>query len=144
MYACLSVYSYNVHTTTHSKEIKDNPKLVKRNEDCRKEAIYPKPSYTIHTNLSKWASLSQESWTSRRKISPGLPWWLSGKESTWQCRYHRSDAQGSRIAQVTQQLSPMLHLLSLSSSSWGPPRLKPTAQSLYSTTREQPLLTAAR
>ena len=27
-----------------------------------------------------------------KKFIPGLPWWLSGEASTWQCRGHRFDS----------------------------------------------------
>ena len=36
----------------------------------------------------------------------GLPWWLSGKESTGQCRGHRFNPRSEKISQATEQLSP--------------------------------------
>ena len=36
----------------------------------------------------------------------GLPWWLSGKESTCQCRRHGSDPWSRKIPHATEQLSP--------------------------------------
>ena len=36
----------------------------------------------------------------------GVPWWLSGKESTCQCRRHGSDPWSGKITHATEQLSP--------------------------------------
>ena len=36
----------------------------------------------------------------------GLPWWLSGKEFTCQCRRHGFDPQSRKIPHATEQLSP--------------------------------------
>ena len=33
------------------------------------------------------------------------PWWLSGKESTYQCRRHRSDPWTGKIPHASKQLS---------------------------------------
>ena len=41
-----------------------------------------------------------------QKLSWGLPWWLSGKESTWQCGRHRLHPWSGKIAHATEQLSP--------------------------------------
>ena len=35
--------------------------------------------------------LSQRDFTFVKTVIQGLPWWLSGKESTCQCRRHRFD-----------------------------------------------------
>ena len=35
-----------------------------------------------------------------------LPWWLSGKESTCQCRRHRLDPRSRKIPHASEQLSP--------------------------------------
>ena len=41
------------------------------------------------------------------KIRPaGLPWWLSGKESTCQCREHEFDPWSGRIPHVPELQSP--------------------------------------
>ena len=36
----------------------------------------------------------------------GLPWWLSGKEFTCQCRRHGFGPWAGKIPQAAQQLSP--------------------------------------
>ena len=36
----------------------------------------------------------------------GLLWWLSGKESTYQCRRHRFDPSSGKILHAVEQLSP--------------------------------------
>ena len=40
------------------------------------------------------------------RTDPGLPWWLSGKESTCRCRRHRFDPWSGRIPRGLEQLSP--------------------------------------
>ena len=40
------------------------------------------------------------------KNMTGLPWWLSGKEPTWQCRRHRFDPWSGKIPYVSGQVSP--------------------------------------
>ena len=35
-----------------------------------------------------------------------LPWWLSGEESTCQCRRHGFDPQSRKISRVSEELSP--------------------------------------
>jgi len=49
-------------------------------------------------------------------VSPGLPWWLSGKESACQCGRHRFDPWIGRIPHATEKLSPVPQLLGLFSS----------------------------
>ena len=39
-------------------------------------------------------------------ISQELPWWLSGKESTCQCRRHRFNRWSGKIPHALGQLSP--------------------------------------
>ena len=39
-------------------------------------------------------------------VQIGLPWWISGKESAYQCRGHRFDPwSGTKFPHVTEQLS---------------------------------------
>ena len=40
------------------------------------------------------------------QLYSGLPWWLSGKESTCQCRRHRFDPRSQKIPRAMKQLSP--------------------------------------
>ena len=44
-----------------------------------------------------------------RNWVPGLPWWLSGKESACQCRSHGFDPWPGRIPYASEQAKPMLH-----------------------------------
>ena len=46
-----------------------------------------------------------------KKWGEGLPWWLSGKESTHQCRRHRFNPWSRKISHVTEQLSPLRAVL---------------------------------
>ena len=39
------------------------------------------------------------------RLNPGLPWWLSGEESAYQCRRHGFDPWSGRISYATEQLS---------------------------------------
>ena len=39
------------------------------------------------------------------KVRVGVPWWLSGKESTSQCRRQGFNPQSRKIPQATEQLS---------------------------------------
>ena len=57
-------------------------------------------------------------------ISVGLPWWLSGEESTCQCRGHRFGPWSKKISHATGQLSP------------DAPTIKPVLRSLGSRTTE--------
>ena len=59
----------------------------------------------------------------------GLPWWLSGKESTCQCRRHRFDPWSRKIPHSSEQLKPVHH------SYWTrePELLSPHAQLLKPT-----------
>ena len=43
-------------------------------------------------------------WTERTSF--GLPWWLSGKEATCQCRRHQFNPQSRKIPLAVEQLSP--------------------------------------
>ena len=40
------------------------------------------------------------------KVPRDLPWWLSGKESTCQCKGHRFDPPAGKILHAVDQLSP--------------------------------------
>ena len=64
--------------------------------------------YTSSFRKVLWRSKTQQS-------SPGLPWWLSGKESTCQCRRHGFNPWSGKIPHATEQLSPLVQLLSLCS-----------------------------
>ena len=46
-----------------------------------------------------------------RLLTPGLPWWLSGKESTCQCRGHGFDPWSRKISHASEQLSPCATIL---------------------------------
>ena len=55
----------------------------------------------------------------------GLPWWLSGKESSYQGRGHGFYPWSGRIPHALEQLSPVPQQLSLCSRAWGLQLLKP-------------------
>ena len=40
-----------------------------------------------------------------KRLTGGLPWWLSGKESTCQCRRHRFDPGSEKIPHAMERLS---------------------------------------
>ena len=42
----------------------------------------------------------------QRNLFLGLPWWLSGKEPTCQCRRRRFDPWSGKIPHAVEQLSP--------------------------------------
>ena len=54
--------------------------------------------FVIHSHRNHHAHLKNR--------SPGLPWWLSGEESTCQCRRHRFDPWSGKIPHAMEQLSP--------------------------------------
>ena len=41
-----------------------------------------------------------------RKMVVGLPWWLSGEESTCQCGRHGFDPRSRKISRVSEELNP--------------------------------------
>ena len=47
-----------------------------------------------------WSSVTQDI-----KTDEGLPWWLSGYESAWQCRGHGFDPWSGKIPHAVEQLS---------------------------------------
>ena len=49
--------------------------------------------------------LRSRKWFKNYKFT-GLLWWLSGKESTYQCRRHRFDPSSGKILHAVEQLSP--------------------------------------
>ena len=51
--------------------------------------------------------------TIQNENQKGLPWWLSGKEFTCQCRRHGFDPWSSKVPHAVQQLSLCTQLLSL-------------------------------
>ena len=62
--------------------------------------------YTWLINQNMFFSLFSSTETDKKSDSLGLPWWLSGKESTWQCRRHGFDPRSGRIPHTEEQLSP--------------------------------------
>ena len=63
-------------------------------------------------------------WRFQNKLG-GLPWWLSGKESTCQCRRHGFHSWSGKIPHTLEQLSLCATLLSLCSRAQAPHLLKP-------------------
>ena len=87
----------------------------------------------------------------------GLPWWLSSKESTCQCRRHGSDPWSRKIPHATEQLSaratatePVPQSLGAATaacepeSPCSPLRVGAAVRCLCTATREQPSLAATR
>ena len=56
----------------------------------------------------------------------GLPWWLSGKESTCQCRRHGFNPWSRKIPQAAEQLSSSTTTVGPVLSSPGNLTIKPT------------------
>ena len=91
-------------------------------------------------------------------VLPGLPWWLSGKESTCQCKGHRFNRCSRKIPHALRQLipdattiKPVLQSPRASTTevclpqSLCPATREATAvRSLCTTTREQPPPTTTR
>jgi len=50
-------------------------------------------------------------WTERTSF--GLPWWLSGKEATCQCRRHQFNPQSRKIPLAVEQLRPWVTTIGL-------------------------------
>ena len=59
------------------------------------------------TSFISYQSFSAVGWeVIFKKTGPGLPWWLSGKGSAYQCRRHRLDPWSQKIPYALEQLSP--------------------------------------
>ena len=72
----------------------------------------------------------------------GLPWWLSGKESAWQCRKHGFEPCSGKIPHTTEQLSPCTTtiepvLLSLGATLLSPRATAPEASAPQSQAPQQ-------
>ena len=67
----------------------------------------------------------------------GLPWWLSGRESTCQCRRHGFDPWSRKIPHAAE-------LLSLGSRPWEPPVLSSHAATTEARTCLEPALRSER
>ena len=67
-----------------------------------------------------------------------LPWWLSGKESTCQCRRHRFKPRSGKIPHASEQLSPCTTVLSLCSRAREPQLLKPVCPRACALQQEMP------
>ena len=89
------------------------------------------------------------------KQIPGLPWWLSGKESAYQCRRRGFDPWTGRIPYASKPVrhdywacaltAPELQLLKSACLEPAPPTREATAKTnLQTATREEPLLTRTR
>ena len=62
-----------------------------------------------------------------RKRVQGLPWWLSGKESTCRCQETRFTPWSRKIPRAAEQPSPCAPLLRLWPRVWEPRLLSPLA-----------------
>ena len=63
------------------------------------------PSGGLTQTLSVLSSYKRIGVALLRDILEGLPWWLSGKESAYQRRSHRSNPWSRKIPHATEQLS---------------------------------------
>ena len=68
----------------------------------------------------------------------GLPWWLSGKESSCHCRRAGLDPWSGKIPHAMQQLSPSATAIELGLQSPGLLLLKPTRPRAWALQREKP------
>ena len=59
---------------------------------------------SIYRKQTKLRTFTTKRTIKKKKIQ-GLLWWLSGKESTCQCRRHRFDPWSGKIPNVAEQLS---------------------------------------
>ena len=57
----------------------------------------------------------------------GLPWWLTGKESTCQCRRYRFNPWSGKTPHDTEQLSPHAIIIEPTSRARKPQLLSPGA-----------------
>ena len=64
--------------------------------------------------------------------NPGLPRWLSCRESTCQCRRHQFNPWSGRIPLTTEQLSPRAATTELCSRDHKPQLLKPMSHNCWS------------
>ena len=55
--------------------------------------------YRYGDNSYRYGVESQQESNALKNDSVGLPWWPSGKESTWQCGRHEFDPWSGKIAQ---------------------------------------------
>ena len=79
------------------------------------------PAVVIHSKAAEGLGLEAAAWRKRdvKKRQTGLPWWLSGKESTCQCRRHRFDPWSGKIPHAVEQLSSWATTLEPVLQSWG-------------------------
>ena len=70
----------------------------------------------------------------------GLPWWLSGKESTCQCRRHGFDPWSSKIPYTSEQLSPCATAIELVLESLGAATTEFTCRNYWSLCALEPAL----
>ena len=75
------------------------------------------------------------------KSHEGLPWWLSGREFTCQCRRHRFDPRSGKIPLATEKLSPRARTTE-ARAPWNPcstTRYATAMRSPSATAKEQPV-----
>ena len=76
------------------------------------------------------------------KKDQGLPWWLSGKESAWQCRRHMFYPWSGKIPHPACRRvakSHVLQLLSLCCGAWELQLLEPACPGAHAPKQEKPL-----
>ena len=100
----------NFQGTKLSKEPR-NQRYIEIFSVCLLDDMQFHGSWEAH-NLG-WMTLARTVLLSGTQSSPGAkwnkelkPWWLSGKESTCQCRRHGFDPWSGKIPHASEQLSP--------------------------------------
>ena len=71
----------------------ETKKIIKKINESK--SLFFEKIHNIDKPLAGLIKKKKE-WAQINKIS-GLPWWLSGKESTCQCRRHRFDPERSHV-----------------------------------------------
>ena len=74
-----------------------------------------------------------------KKNFTGFPWWLSGKESTCQCRRHGFDLWSTRMPHAKEQLTLCATTIELCSRAQEPQLLKPPHPRACALQQEKPL-----
>ena len=107
--------------------------------------IEPRPPALGGQSLSHWTTREVPQkifveWVDKKWIrsESQLPWWLSGKGSTCQCRRHRSNSWSGMIPHATEQLSLSAALLSPRSGAQELQRLSPHAREPVLCNRRSP------
>ena len=67
------------------------------------------PSLTLKARPRGGGQLLQDFGSQHNTCAAGLPWWLSGKESTCHCRRHRFSPWSGKIPHACQGAAKLVH-----------------------------------